>query len=198
MHSVWSRGVFIQYGQEGFIIIKHCYLYKSIHAIYNNKHITDKDFLAKIVNIILILLLYYTPKTINNSQTKNWNVFLDGLQQEGAYLVQTWKWYGSRGFVWLMFQLKNVRCTSFKWENGSISMQDGAGSYQRSAWTSSWKGVGGSVFIHHAAVSLGDTDVRVARTRSSLLSVIDSCATCDRFETIYYSTIEIPDQTLVL
>lgn len=29
--------------------------------------------------------------------------------------------------------VKNVRCTSFKWENGSISMQDGAGSYQRSA-----------------------------------------------------------------
>lgn len=59
-------------------------------------------------------------------------------------------------------------------------------------------GGGGSGFIHHAAVSLGDTDVRVARTRSSLLSVIDSCAICDRSETIYYSTIEMPDQRLVL
>lgn len=36
----------------------------SIDAINTNTHITDKDFLAKIVNIVLIYLLYYTPKTI--------------------------------------------------------------------------------------------------------------------------------------
>lgn len=59
-------------------------------------------------------------------------------------------------------------------------------------------GGGGAYLFIMQAVSLGDTDVRVARTRSSLLSVIDSCATCDRFETINYSTIEIPDQRLVL
>lgn len=52
---------------------------------------------------------------------------------------------------------------SFKWENGSISMQDGTGSYQRSACTVGCGG--GSVFIHHVAVSLGDTDVRVTRGR---------------------------------
>lgn len=43
----------MRYRQEGFIIIKKCF-FKSIHAIYTNTHITDKDVLAKIVNIILI------------------------------------------------------------------------------------------------------------------------------------------------